>query len=99
MAATYRTSIVSGSQKLSVVLFEEPPDSGIWVAASLEKDIAGHGPTLALALDALRLLVDATVQFDLEHNRPALALLEPAPQRYWELKESPDCLDLLMVRN
>lgn len=73
---------MAGSLRLRVLIFEDGP--GVWVAQVLEKDMAAHGPTPHAALKAVQLVLQAHVNFDTRLKRPALSMLEPAPQEFFE---------------
>ncbi len=71
---------------LRVLLYQDLP--GIWIARSLEHDIAVEGTTIDAAVDAILRIVVAHVEFDKRHGRSPLSAFPEAPGRYWSAFES-----------
>jgi hypothetical protein len=68
--------------RLSVVAFQETRHR--FTARCLEYDIMAVGRTSELAIDALLRMVQAHIDFDGRHARPALSAFVQAPRLYWE---------------
>ncbi len=71
---------------LRVLLYQDLP--GIWIARSLEHDIAVEGTTIDAAVDGILRIVVAHVEFDQRHGRSPLSSFPEAPGRYWAAFES-----------
>ena len=67
---------------LRILVYQDLP--GIWVARSLEHDIAVEGVTSEAAIDWILRIVSAHVEFDQRHGRSPLASFPEAPERYWQ---------------
>ena len=67
---------------LRVLLYQDLP--GVWMARSLEHDIAVEGPTTDAAVTWILRIISAHIDFDQRHGRPPLSAFPEAPQRYWQ---------------
>jgi hypothetical protein len=66
---------------LRILLYQDLPE--IWVARSLEHDIAVEGSSIDEASEWLLRIILAHVEFDRRHGRPPLSAFPAAPRRYW----------------
>lgn len=67
---------------LRILVYQNLP--GIWVARSLEHDIAIEGPTRETAIDRILEIVFAHIAYDRRHGRAPLSTFPEAPWRYWQ---------------
>jgi hypothetical protein len=66
---------------LRILLYQDLP--GLWVARSLEHDIAVEGSTTDAVSEWLLRIIVAHTEFDRRHGRPPLSAFPEAPRRYW----------------
>lgn len=67
---------------LRILVYQNLP--GVWVARSLEHDIAVEGDTSETAINRILEIVVAHIAFDRRHGRPPLSTFPEAPRRYWQ---------------
>lgn len=66
---------------LHVLVYQDFP--GVFIARSLEHDIAVEGSSLERAVDWILRIIKAHVEFDQRHGRQALSTFQQAPARFW----------------